>query len=160
MIHQKTFRSLSLVALSLLALATVAQAEPVKVHVRDLNVMLSGLSSLDGAEKLVGEKLVRMPYEFAGPTRWAIAYNLTIVRNQVQVQNAAKADIVRAIANGGSRIEPTDTESMARFSAEYQKLIDTEITVELMRIPLDELQLDKNAIPPTVLSALAPMIVP
>lgn len=158
----KTITNTILLAAAICA-AALCQAEPVKLKVGDALDLGAGLRSLDGYMRVIGSgesaRTVASAYDFAPATRWAIAENIAEVKNAEAAFQSALQGVIKALApEGGATEIDKDPELSARFAAEAQKLRGLETTLELTRFARDDLKLDANAIPPSALAQLRPVL--
>jgi hypothetical protein len=154
-----------LLVIALLLSASALCAEPIKLKVADALALNAALSSLDGQQKVVpqGEapaKLVVVPYEFSGKIRWTIAQNLTALAPSVKSADEARNALVKQVGGESGTIAATDSVRVSKFTAAYNEILTQPLTVELTKVKLEELKLDANPIPATLLSALTPIVTP
>jgi hypothetical protein len=140
-------------------------AEPIKLKVVDVISLNQALSLLDGAQKVVPQgdapaKIVIVPYDFSGKTRWAIAQNLIALQPHAKAADDARNALVKQIGGEAGGIKADDAAKIAKFTVAYNELLIQPVTVELTKIPLADLKLDINALPPSVLAILSPIIIP
>lgn len=123
----------------------------------DLN---AALSSLDGYQRVIKdeatktEKVVFVPYSFSGKTRWNLGKAITITKRAADDLNKVKDDLIREIS-GGDRIAPEDHASVTAFNLKWIEVLQTQEEVPILSLTLDELNLDVNPIPSSVLSVLS-----
>ena len=154
-----------LIVTVLLISASALCAEPIKLKVSDLLALQQGLAAFDGQQKVVPQgdapaKVVLVPYELSGKTRWIIAQNLAALQPQVKAADEARNALLKQIGGESGTIPATDTARISKFTAAYNEVLNQSVTVELTKLALADLKLDANPLPPTVLSALAPVITP
>jgi hypothetical protein len=124
------------------------------------------LRSLDGRLVVVKQKdgvdgLVLTPWDFAsGTLRLRIGRNLTAVMAVEREVEDARQAIVKEVQSGlpaGQEIA-NGTPEWDRFQKQMTELMKQPSTVRLDHIKASELKLDKNEIPATTLSGLAPIM--
>jgi len=148
--HMKT----TLLALGLFCLSAICRAsDAVKLNLSQQAELLGGLNALDGTVKLDRDNIrVAIAYDFSGATRIAIAHDITAVKASIQtVQDAWKAYLK---ASGIT----DETKETADQRAEVVKIQTALSEVSLVKISADDLRVDVNAIPPTAISALKPIL--
>jgi hypothetical protein len=125
-----------------------------------LNV-LNGLNSLNYAGQQLGEP--KPPADAKqyklGELRGTISFNIAALAQTSDATQRARTALVKEA--GGGEIKP-GTPEMERFLAAFQVVLDKPCDAKLARFKLSELRLgdepDRNAIPPSVLGALEPII--
>ena len=119
----------------------------------------SGLHSLDGYERIAKdgerEKVIKEFYKLGGGLRMSIAKNLNILGSIQSAYQKARDDILRSMADRNGEVPRT---KLAEFTAEERKLLDAEHNVDLCQIDEEELRLDINPIPASVLSLIHPIL--
>lgn len=124
------------------------------------------LRSLDGRLVVVKQKdgvdgLVLTPWDFAsGTLRLRIGRNLTAVMAVEREVEDTRQAILKEIQSGmpaGQEIV-SGTPEWDRFQKQMTELTQQPSTVKLDRLKASELKLDKNEIPGTALSGLAPIL--
>lgn len=128
-----------------------------KLTNRTLATLFAALHDLDGLPKPDGTMEVR--YVFGGKVLYGIARTINHLRGAVEAFDKAKRTIIAQRSGGKAGIAPTDEGFMA-CQSEIEALLDVEVEVDLHRIKLDDLNLDKNHLRPTTLAALDPLILP
>ena len=117
--------------------------------------LLAGLTALDGAQKVVTEggqeHIVTTPYQLSGLTRGAIAYDEVSLQAIVDKENAELRVFARSI--GATAATKNDSPEGMQFLTKQTDDGDKVVTVDLILLSQDELKLDVNAIPPSVLAA-------
>lgn len=151
-------------ALLFAALPISAIAEPLKLKGSELLELGRGLGDLDGAMKVVtdprtgkDEKVV-IAYDFTGKVRFAIARNLTAAKPMLESLAKTKQAIGEEIAGKGA-VEVKGETALAAFSKKWGDALNEVVTIEVTKLTEFDLNLDKNAIPGTTLTALQPIIV-
>jgi len=129
-------------ALITIGLSAPAFAAEISLPVNDIVAIGNALVSLDGYDRSVKDgtqdRVIKEPYKFSPGVRLTIARDLTAVK-------AVVAD-VQATARG------LDKAAIDKLGLEKQPIV-------LAPILTKDLSLDQNPIPPSVLSALNPVIV-
>jgi hypothetical protein len=141
---------------------TLAQAQPLSVALRNLDGHLIVIKQ-NGQDATI-----MTPWEFgSGSFRLRIANDITILDAALKTAEDTRIAIVKELLKKASdRTGATVTEIKPDMpeNAEFQKqFADLMVqpaagTQDLGRIKVSELKLDKNEIPVTVLSALAPIL--
>jgi len=154
-----------LIVTVLLISASALCAEPIKLKVSDLLALQQGLAAFDGQQKVVPQgdapaKVVLVPYELSGKTRWIIAQNLAALQPQVKAADDARNALVKQIGGEAGTIAAVDSAKVSKFTAAYNEILAQPLTVELTKVKLEDLKLDANPLPPTLLSSLNPIITP
>lgn len=162
------------VAIVLAALAIIfgtlaAGAEEKKpLTVAEALSLLQALRNLDGRIVVVkngaNESTVTLPWEFgSGTLRLRIARNVSALAGVERSLEEARQKIVAEILqkmpskDATASIAPGSPE-FAAFSRQVSEALAAPAPVDLARIKASELRLDKNEIPVTALSALAPIL--
>lgn len=141
-----------------------ASAESMKLKLADILPLANALASLDaGATKIIKQgdapdKVVQLPYEFSGATRWAIARNLGALKREVEAFEKTRGDLIKQISGGGTEIRKDEPEKLARYLTEITPIAETAVKVDLQRLKPDALKLDLNPIPSSTLVALEPIL--
>ena len=148
---------------ALLLSASALCAEPIKLKVSDLLALQQGLAAFDGQQKVVPQgdapaKVVLVPYELPGKTRWAIAQDLAAIAPALKAADEARNALLKQIGGEAGTISSSDTVRISKFTAAYNEVLNQVVTVELTKIPSADLKLDANPLPPTVLASLTPII--
>jgi len=127
-----------------LSTPAIAADNQVSLTVNDIVGLGNALAVLDGYDHAVKDgtqdRVIKEPYKFGPGVRLSIAHDLTTVK-------AALAD-VQAAARGFNG----DKAAVDRLGFEKQ-------TLTLAPISAKDLSLDQNPIPPSVLSAMSPILV-
>ncbi len=126
-----------------------------KLSNRTISRLWSALLALDGEPAT--EKAPAVRYEFKGSVLYAIARTINHLRGQQVVIEKTTEGIVRRFADGKAGISHDDPK-WPECQAELEQLLDAEAEVEVHRIKLADLDLDRNHLRPTVLAALEPAI--
>jgi hypothetical protein len=135
---------------------TVAQAIPLSTALRNLDGHMVVIKQ-NGADNIV-----MIPWDFgSGSLRLRIANNLTILAAVEKSAEEGRQAIVREILKkaGGTEIKP-GTPEREDFDRQYLELMGQPAPggKDLARIKASELKLDRNDIPVTALSAMAPLL--
>lgn len=161
----KTNRSV-LAVLCLLSSVLGASAETLKLKLEQILPLANALASLDqGQTKIIKQgdapdKVLQLPYEFSGATRWAIARNLGALKREVEAFEKTRADLIKQISGGGAEIKKDEPEKFAKYLAEITPIVESTLKLELQRLKPDDLKLDQNPIPASTLVALEPILTP
>lgn len=156
------------VILAVLLAPLFASAETVKVKGTELYTLRDNLQILsDGSvERVVDQgkdpygnklpdRIARTPFEFSGKTRGAMIRNLAALNAEI-----AKLDDTRkAIVRQHGITDETKADDPARKKADkaWAEVVGEIVTLELTKLSMDDLALDKNPLGSTVV-ALAPMV--
>lgn len=109
-----------------------------------------------------------IPYKLSGRARYAIARCLAHIKPALETFAKAHDGLVRQYSaqpdgsfyhdpfTGDVRVAPDND---AAFQAELTALQDAEADVSLHQFYVEDLNLDENAIPPTILAALEPCFI-
>lgn len=157
--------------LAVLAFATAAFADPVKLKVSAILELHDGLAALDGFQKEVPQGktpdgadrpslVMPVGYKFNASTKWAIADDLAAVKKAKATYDAAVLATVKSVSPDGTG-EAIDKSATlkAKFSDEVRKLQDLEQTLDLKLITREDLNLEANAnLPSSVLAWLGPIL--
>ena len=100
-------------------------------------------------------KAVSIPYKFSGALRYLIASDLDLATTAARQYQTAVNALVMQISGGGNKVPD---ELLPKFNEENNKLLAAPAGVILRKIKLDDLKLDENPIPVSVLSVLMPII--
>lgn len=154
-----------LVGALLLATAIDVQAQSKPPMIADALSMLQAFRNLDGRQVIVkvngADTPVMTPWDFAsGTLRLRIARNISALAAVEKDVEETRQSIVKEILKGmpaGSQITP-GTPEFEVFSLQIADALKQPAAVTLSRIKASELRLDKNEIPITALSALAPIL--
>jgi hypothetical protein len=162
-------------ALALLALSIAAPAsaeDKGKITVQEAQQLSTALRNLDGRMIVIkqngADNVIMQPWEFgSGVLRLRIANDIAIVDHSLKLVEEVRLGMVK---EGLQKIkartgdDATDmkpgTPEFDEFQKQYQELISQPApgTQDLARIKASDLKLDKNEIPVTVLTALAPIM--
>lgn len=145
-----------------------------KVTLQQYNEIMSGLAALgDGYVVLdADKKQVKIQYKL-GASRIPIATNLTLLRNVMKAADEARIDLVRKYIP----VQPEQgtlewnkfiqSDEYRNFSSEYNLMMSSPppgVTLNLSHLKLNDLHVgdgpSENAIPPVILTQLAPILDP
>ncbi len=126
-----------------------------KLTNRAIGRLWAALHQLDGAQKPDGTR--DAPYEFKGSVLYAIARTINHLRSHTEAVQKATDGIVRQHANGKAGISQDDP-AFTACQDEINQLLDAEAEVEIHRVKLADLNLDKNHLRPTTLAGLDAII--
>ena len=143
-----------------LFIGSTARAEESKrLTVQQAILIYNGLIQLDGYDDVcrdgATEKTCRRIYKFGGGARISIATNLAEAKRIVTAYTDARNALIAQYANGSNKVPDED---IARFNADDRKALNATVDVVFGRIKRDDLKLDENPIPPSVLSLIIPII--
>lgn len=142
---------------------TAAAAPADKLTLRDCLGILTALTQLDGRKVIVAagkanESVELVPYSFgsspsrSGLVRDAISHNLFMLAAVQQEAQAANRRIQNEVGKGAT-IAPGSKEA-GDLDARLNEYLDRPCKVDLDQLRDEDLNLDKNEIPGTVLAAL------
>jgi hypothetical protein len=146
----------------LLGMLAAAGAEPMTIR-KCLEIM-AALNVVDqGHERVVkeaaGERVVREQFLLPGTVRLALSLNMSSLRPITEAAERTRGALLTQIG-AGKPIGP-DTQEMRDFNAEWEKVIDTEKEVSLLKIKAKDLLGEpprENAIPSSALALLMPIL--
>jgi hypothetical protein len=126
-----------------------------KLSNRAIARLWAALHALDGQQKPDGTR--EAAFEFKGNVLYAIARTINHLRGHQEAVQKATDGIVRKHANGKPGISAEDP-AFAACQDEINELLDTETEVEIHRVKLADLNLDKNHLRPSTLAGLEAII--
>lgn len=147
-----------------LVFAAVCFAEPTKLKFNTLAELGNSLRSLDGLEKSVDQgkdtpaKVVLVPWDFKPATRIAFARDLAAVRLALEAFEATRQALLKSLAPTGPEKVASDPALLAKFVVGWNDAIKDPVTVDLVLIAEDDLKLDANALPPSIITGLLPIL--
>lgn len=131
-----------------------------KIDLRTGLELLGALAALNGSPRVVrdGEReiVVQEPYKFGMGFRLAIAKNIYRLKELDLTYRHARDAVIMELSQGSGRV--TDPDAIARLNIRDQQLLAAKQEIPLVSMTIGELNLDQNAIPSTVIAALAPLI--
>lgn len=152
------------IILLFVALASGLNAESLKLKYAQLAELGSALTALDGAQRVVpqGEDkpaaVVFTAYEFSGKTRLAIARNVGALKAPLQAFEDTRQALLKQVSPGAPEKVAGDPDLVAKFALLWAEATKDPVTVDLTKLSEDELKLDANAVPPSILTALLPIL--
>ncbi len=126
-----------------------------KLTNRAIARLWSALHALDGQKKPDGT--ADAPYEFKGNVLYAIARTINHLRSHQEAVQKATDGIVRTHAKGKAGISADDP-AFAACQDELDQQLAVESEVEVHRVKLADLNLDKNHLRPSTLAGLEAII--
>lgn len=160
--HKASLRmKTKLLIIALLGFFVSSLASAATLTVSEVLELKAGLQALDGQPTLVpaqGDqpaKVVSVPYKFSSDARWKIFSALTAVKGTLDTFEAARQDLVKRM---GLDTDPKNEAKLTAFTTEISKDLARKTEVKLPTLSRAELNLTENAIPGSVLAALAPVI--
>lgn len=99
------------------------------------------------------------PYSFSGPVSYSIVKNLKRVKRAVEEFDETKQNIIKGLMKEGETSFPSTDERFDQFNAELIKVLDAEGDYTPIKIKQADLDVAKNAIQPTALLALDPILI-
>jgi hypothetical protein len=163
---------LALAAVAALTTTAHAQAKPKLTIAQALSVLVA-LRNLDGHMAVVKqgaqEVTIMVPWEFgSGVLRARIAGDLSLLEPVEKTTEDARQHIAKEITakmppdkdGKAPQILSAGTAEFADYQKQYNDVLNADCPVSdsLARIKMSALKLDKNEIPVTALSALAPIL--
>ncbi|HEY1791567.1 MAG TPA: hypothetical protein VGG34_01500 [Opitutaceae bacterium] len=140
-------------ASGLLLAAVTVRADNIKLNFVQQTGVLQALQGLDGTARLDKENTkVVVGFDFAGSTRIAIMKDITALQAGLQTVREAEAHYMKG--HGIAEVKSATPEQLAAMD----EIANTPSDVTLIKFSTDDLRLDSNAIPGSVLAALAPLI--
>ncbi len=131
-----------------------------KINYQNVLTLRAALTALDGIDQPVEVRgqlqLVKKPFTFSGRCRLKIARNLRAVEEAFRDYDAARIGLVRELASGAEKVPD---ELLPRFHALHFDLLQEDIDVPLTPLTEDELSLDDNQIPHSVLAVLLQFLI-
>jgi len=134
----------------------------VRIRNRDVMGVIEALNGLDGlAEPHVDGKgrqvVVNRPFKLSASTRLKIARNLRLLMSAQDNLDHAKARFHDQ--NDDPTTGRVDPAVAAEMNREWSRVLDAEAGFPFDMMTVDELNLDDNAIPGSVLTLLSPVLV-
>lgn len=112
----------------------------------DIPTALAALRSLDG-DKTTG-------FRFSGKTRYAIAKNIMLLARHAEAIEDTRIKLIRGISPETYELKPGTPEAKA-FTDEFERFMSEQVEVaNVLKVNLEELDLDNNQIPVSSLSSL------
>lgn len=128
-----------------------------KLRNKDVNDIALALRLLDNNKE--------HDYKFKGTTRTAIARKLRIASEIAQKLENDRLDMLKGYDLGNTRVDSKgDTVSadspkvVSEFTVAYNKMMDTEIEIEIGKFLEADLDFETNHVPGSVIAALLPII--
>ncbi len=133
--------------------------------IQQLNDLYQAFTALDGQthvlkdEAAKTEKAILVPYKFGGKVRWNIAKNLSILKRHNEDFSKARDGLILELSDGTGSIDQEDGALISQLNAKLQELLaeTTEVT-GLLTLTLDDLNLDTNPVPGSVLAVLSALV--
>lgn len=155
-------KKIMMIAAALAAIATPTLAADLTTG--DCLQVNAGLAALDRYDRVIkdtsGEHVVSAQYKLGGTVRFTVAQMMATLKPIVDAFEKARTALITEVS-GGKPVQPNSPE-LDRLNVEYAKMTARPCGVTLPKIKLSDLKLgdgdDQNPIPPSVLSALLPMI--
>lgn len=146
-------------ALAILLLSIVAaEAKSFSLTLANQIALLDALKQLDFYERTIKEaggteRVMRESYKFSSTVRFNVAKAIAAIAVNVEAYNKARQAAFMAAANGKSLLKQGDAE-LAAFQDQDLKLLQNVVPVELEPLKVEDLDLEHNAIPGSVLASL------
>lgn len=132
-----------------------------KLKLSEILDLYDAISQLDGFIKVVGDKVIQVPYKLTDEVRRKIVKNRRLLKPFVEDYDARRLEIIREIADDGTTyVAPDDGPKQAEFAVKDRAERASLHNVEGLHIfeRGDLFVENKNPIPGTVEDALAPII--
>lgn len=144
------------IAAGLIAAVVSTSAIAQELTVEQAKGVVTGLRQLSKYETVDKDgKPATGYYKFSGTLRFTMALNIeTGTKVEVALQ-AANVALVAELANGGPSV-PDD--KMVEYNKRIRAILDAPCRCTFEPIKRDDLKLDDNPIPPTVLALLLPIL--
>ncbi len=126
-----------------------------KLTNRTLGRLWQALHDLDAEQVVEGKPPQR--FVFKGTVLYAFARTINHLRGHQAVVEKTTQAIIKRHSDGKPGISPTDP-AFEACTGEIEQLADAEVEVEVHRVKLADLDLDRNNLKPTTLAGLAPII--
>ena len=121
--------------------------------------ILTGLNLLDNYDRVVGDKIVAGQYKL-GTVRFTIAQNMTALRHVQEMVDRATTGLLAEIAQG--KPITAGSPELVKLTTARQEILDKPCDVMPGHIRLSDLNVgdgpDQNAIAPSILSSLEPIL--
>jgi hypothetical protein len=125
----------------------------------DLFNLLRALNSLDGrpgAPLSPGAPPEVIPYKFGGKARLSLARWLAAVKAANDALGRTHDGLVRQFAAPGAT--EVSKERKQEFSDEWDKVLDDTTAFELPKIAVEDLNVEENLLPVSVLAVISPIL--
>jgi hypothetical protein len=135
-----------------------------KLTVREAQEVYAGLQNLDTYQKVVkledsSEKVVNLTYSLGRKAKWAIVKNLRKLKEVNDDFIKLRDDLIKNLSDGTGVIKEDEKEKIAKLTAELEGYLDEDADITgLLRINLNDLNLDECPVPNAVLNLLYPII--
>lgn len=130
-----------------------------KLSIEQMIQINGGLAALDGYQKIIKdgerERVAQELYKLGGGLRLSIAKNKNKIEQILTAFQKARNDLVYQYGNGSASVPDDKAEA---FSRDERPMLEMEHDIDISAIDVDQLKLDENPIPGTVLSALMPIL--
>lgn len=145
---------LSVGAVTAQSKATDAYADGFTVEqATSIYVGLQQLTKTDGVDKDGKPSLVY--FKFTGNVRVAVAANLDAGSRVQTILQSANTSLIAEIASGAGKVPD---EKVGEYNVALRKILEAPCRCSFIKIKLDDLKIDDNPIPVTVLGAIWPII--
>ncbi len=124
-------------------------SEKIKVKNTELAEAIQALSSLAGTE-IEGKFHA---FQFDGKTRYTMARNLRRLKEAQEDFITAHDGLIKQFGGDAGKVTERDAQWPAYMRARGE-LLASSSEIEVWRFPLEALNLDKNAIPPHIITAM------
>lgn len=159
----KTTRVLAIVVIAA-ALPRFAAAEPLKLKAAELTDLGNSLAVVadGGVDQVVdqggqaGKKVARIQFEYTGKVRFTLVRNLTAIRAELAKLDEVRTGLIKetGVKEGATMTDP----ARIKFEAKWAEVREQPITIDLIKLAEADLNLERNQIPGTTLTFLAPLI--
>lgn len=124
-----------------------------KLKLIEAKAIYDALQELVKGQPAVADAKVFLPFRLKA-ARWKVVKNIAALEPLVQLINTTRDNLIIEISGGGNKIEETDTEKITQFRAELGKVINQDVEVDISKISEQELNLDENEIPFSILAVI------
>ncbi len=134
------------------------------MKLKDIQIVYTAICALDRQDTIVqdskgNKSVVSTAYLFSGKTAWNLAKNRSVLKQHVELIQETKNKIIKQITGGKEEIELANQDYVQKFLAEINPVLEQEQEVHgLLKIKVEDLRLSENAISPSILEALMPII--
>lgn len=132
----------------------------IKITIRNAIELKDALSLLSSPKqeliKIDGkDTLLNKYFECSGNVRWNLACNLKRVKDIISVFEIGRQQIISKFSNENGEVLNTKIHSCNK---EIEELLNQEVDIDILKIKIEDINLDKNQIDVTILSNLLVII--
>lgn len=156
-----------IMVVGLVVLATEATAQvaappdpspPGGLTVEQTLTIVNGLSQLDGYDDVCTDgaiqKTCKRPYKFGGGVRWTIASDISVAKSVQTTWETVKNGLITQYSDNGK----VPDANLPKLNAELTSALSKPSNIVLARLKRDELKLDENPIPASILALIIPIV--